>query len=338
VREHNRIAKKLRDVNNQWDDEHLFQETRRIVIAQFQHVVYKEWLPILLGKEYMRQNDLEPLTRGPTCDYDKGLDPRIYNEFAAAAFRFAHSMVASVIPERDVAGRNVSNIDLKNAFNNPSFLHRREFIANAVRGYTQESAPAMDRAFTDDIVNHLFEEENGEGGLDLTAVNIQRARDHGIPGYNKYRERCSSAYSIDAASDFDDLTKGGYLTREDVRRLSEIYQHVDDIDLFVGAMMEKSHRDSILGPTFLCIIGDQFKRLKRGDRFWYENGLFGQSSFSERQLTEIRKTSMARILCDNTNIKKVQPMVFRTAKGKNYLMSCNDGISIPRLNLDVFKG
>ena len=43
VREHNRIAKELKAMNNQWPDEKLFQESRRIVNAQFQYITYKEW-------------------------------------------------------------------------------------------------------------------------------------------------------------------------------------------------------------------------------------------------------------------------------------------------------
>ena len=45
------------------------------------------------------------------------------------------------------------------------------------------------RFFVKGVRNHLFENKPGDG-LDLAATNIQRGRDHGLPGYNDWRVKC----------------------------------------------------------------------------------------------------------------------------------------------------
>ena len=80
-----------------------------------------------------------------------------------------------------------------------------------------------------------------------------------------------------------------------------------------------------VGPTFSCIIGRQFHNIRFGDRSWkdlircletifspdfstrnffcrffYENGGW-PSSFTLEQLEQIRRFSLARLLCDNTD-------------------------------------
>ncbi len=64
-------------------------------------------------------------------------------------------------------------------------------------------------------------------------------------------------------SDFEDL-----IPPDAVEELSLVYDHVDDVDLFVGGFLERAQGDSLIGPTFKCIVGDQVlcgKRNKEGE-------------------------------------------------------------------------
>lgn len=129
-------------------------------------------------------------------------------------------------------------------------------IDDLLRGLTSQEGELWDNAFSPDIQDHLFESGLNRGGLDLVSLNIQRGRDHGLPGYNAYRAICDvGSGRVTDWSGFEDS-----ISPVQVAKLRQIYQHVDDVDLFVGGYLETKDPEALLGPTFKCIIGDQFAR------------------------------------------------------------------------------
>ena len=79
-----------------------------------------------------------------------------------------------------------------------------DLVTGFARGMAQQNGEEGDGIFVEKLTNHLFENSVGDkaSAMDLIALNIQRGRDHGVPGYNAYREKCG----LNKASDFDDLT------------------------------------------------------------------------------------------------------------------------------------
>ncbi|KAK7084497.1 hypothetical protein SK128_008778 [Halocaridina rubra] len=276
AREHNRIARALKSINPGWDDEKLFQETKRIVVAELQQVTYNEYLPTILGPWIPAQLGLLPKKKAQyTSDYDEDINAGIANGFATAAYRFGHSEIADGFHRTTSTGL-VSHDKMTRIFFSPFELYKKNGISDLTRGSVTQAAGNIDAYFTDQITNYLFKGD-GKFGLDLVALNVQRGRDHGIPGYNTWRELCE----LPKASSFSDLA--GEIEAETLQSLQNIYRHVDDIDLFIGGLSERPLTGGLLGPTLTCIITDQFYRIKKGDRYWFESRNMPGGAFTPRK-------------------------------------------------------
>lgn len=199
LREHNRLAKELKTVNPHWNDEELFQEARAILIAQYQHIIYKEWLPIVLGREYVASHKLLPLTSGNT-KYRPDVNPSTINSFVAAAFRVFHSTIEGQIYAVDNGQCPYKSVNISDWMSRPGIILEETNYDDFLRGLTSKPMNNIDRFVTDQITQMLFH-GNQEFGEDLISFDIQRGRDHGIPTYNSMRVLCGGHN----ATCFDDL-------------------------------------------------------------------------------------------------------------------------------------
>ncbi|XP_068209446.1 peroxidase-like isoform X2 [Palaemon carinicauda] len=327
MREHNRLAESLAHLNPHWDDERLYQEARRIVAAQIQHVTYNEFLPQLLGRDVMQKFGLLLETNGYWDGYDETVDPSISASFSSAAFRFGHSLLPSAIERWSPSHKFIASKLLHKTIRQPYELFRPGVLDEFFLGMLNQPAQAMDDAITQEVTNFLFAEQDQDFGFDLVAFNIQRAREFGVPGYGAWRQYCG----LRPILSFADLA--AEMTNNTALQYSQIYSSVDDIDLWSAGVSERPLPGSLLGPTFSCIIATQMQRLRKGDRYWYE--LPGQpSSFTPKQLHSIRQTRLFRLLCDNTdNIETAQVYPFVLPDHRiNPRMPCKSSI-LPQIDL-----
>ena len=170
------------------------------------------------------------------------------------------------------------------------------------------------------FVNAVRERLVIEGNIfgDLMAINIQRARDHGLPGYAHYRE----VLGLGAVNSFDDLS--GTFSSEQIARFKAVYKNVKDVDVFPGSIAEGPFPGSVLGSVNTHIILKQMGKFRSGDRFWYERDDH-LTAFTLTQLDEIRKATMVRVMCDNLDgATRIQPWVFKTLESGQKVVDCAD--------------
>jgi len=300
----------------EWTDERLFQEARKYNVAEYQRIVYYEWFPAFTGRP------LEPYTR-----YNPTISPAPSHLFQTSAMRFGHTLVPPALFRRDAKcnvrredgafGRPGSHalrtcnvlekgnevlLNVNSSFKYPTsdpadpleYGHGvRDPLDEMLMGLSSQYAEREDIHIVEDLRNFVL------GNIDfnrrdLPAINIQRARDHGVPDYNTVRE----SLGLGRIQSFDEIAPHD---PELARKIAEAYQNdTSKIDLFAGGLAETSPEGNP-GPTFSAIVRDHFRRIRDGDRFYFENynenGLFNTSEFER-----INRTTIREIILRNTNI------------------------------------
>lgn len=299
-REHNRIARALMRVNPCWNDERLYQEARRIVGAMNQVITFKEFLPLVFGSNFRRYI---PHYRG----YNPFVDATVPASFAGAAYRFGHTLVKNQLDRLDRNYRRLSigPLPLEQAFFNPIRYFESLGTDPILRGLTVAKSNPADEFLDSVLTTKLFVKPGETLGGDLAALNIQRGRDHGLPTYRKWEKFCKRLFpgvsvSFQAAN-----------AREKLTALYGEEGYRNGIDLWLGGLAEKTLPGGQVGPTFGCILGIAFARLRNGDRFWYENPY----AFTPSQRIQLGRTTLAKVICDNgDDIPTIQRAVFEAGR------------------------
>jgi hypothetical protein len=306
MRNHNRVAGLVQQANPTWSDEQIYQEARKLNIAEYQNIVYNGWIPAVLGTHALTSY----------TGYNPKVNATISNEFSTVAFRFGHSLLSSEIERSTNNGADIADvspagadISLAQDFFDPYLLnptgavdpltgHTSTDIGAVLKGEADGVSQANDLLAINDVRNLLFG-DGGFGGEDLMARDVQRDRDNGIPDYNSLRV----SMGLKPVTSFAQITSDVTVQKE----LAQAYPGgVNTIDAFEGGLAEDHVAGSDVGPLFQAIMVNQFARLRSGDRFFYLNEHFSPSEMRILQ----QGNTLTQVIEANTNLTNLQADIF----------------------------
>lgn len=315
MRNHNWHAARIREEHRWMSDEEVYQRARRLNIAEYQNIVMYQYFPTEFG-EYFADK------LGRYHRYDPFLDADTAVVFATAAFRYGHSTF-----------RNYQAVDqcgVPTMFNLPAGGQRLVFGGttggpilpldvygeigsweNVIRGLiTTVNGP--NDVMIDSALRDLPFFFGAPGGTDIFVLDLHRARENGVPNYvtlqKVYGDRSDRIYGsrgcperfernhqTDPVECFERLVGDNSSLASNLR---DLYGKVNRIDPLLGLLAEKHVHGTSFGETMGNIITDTYRRVRDGDRFWFENRL-QPMPFKSRELDDIREVGMADLLRRN---------------------------------------
>ena len=297
LREHNRIAREIKASRPNWNDEQIFQAARRLNIAQYQAIVFNEFLPSLLLVETSRL--------GRYRGYDDDVDPTLTHLFAFA-FRFGHTTVPNTYYLKDQCNNLPFNSSRDGPRSGQSFgaqMHTDQIALvgkaeHIIHGMAFQKGSKVDVQFPESL--RTIRGANS----DIIVQNQMRAAEHGIPGYNTIRKLWHGAPFPDLYdypfcwagrnAAVDPLACFLYINSNVTvaTKLRDLYQKVSKINFYTAVVAEEP-RLAAVGQTSARIIADQFRRIRDADRWWFEGD---DAGFSRVEIRDLNRNMRLNVL------------------------------------------
>jgi len=301
LREHNRLAAQfIQALQNQGAtvdeddpaiDQRAFDYARLVNIAQYQSVIYREWLPSIIGQNFMEEffGPYEGPTPGAITDLSL--------EFSTSLFRWGHSGIVENIPFVQGEDTLLRSENLFDLFRDPAQLEQPLQVCGALNGLSTVPSEQIDNQIVDALRDFLFRDlSNGvDISLDLASLNIQRGRDHGLGSYLELRQQlgltrlgCERFLMDDEAELCQDFFASFFNAGPNERErdcfleltgfnvtladlLFNLYGKIDNVDQWIALLAEPAFRDSQLGESMTTAVAQTFLGFRDGSVYYYEN-------------------------------------------------------------------
>jgi prostaglandin-endoperoxide synthase 2 len=221
LREHNRVAGMLDNNHQDWDDEHVFQVTRNIMIAMFIKIVVEEYINHITPIPFNLKAD-------PSVAWNaKWNRPNWMTEEFSLLYRW-HSLMPDSINWPGGA------IPLYNfTLDNRPLLN-----AGLDMAFTTASAQATAKLGALNTETHLL--------LGIEQYSVQQGRDNNLPPYAAY----CAAFSKKVPTSFADISSDPVIQG----KLEALYGTPDRVELYPGLFAEDRVQDSPLPGLLMTMV------------------------------------------------------------------------------------
>ncbi|CAG9796273.1 unnamed protein product [Diatraea saccharalis] len=320
-RKHNHLARELAEINPCWTDQELFETARYINIAEWQHMFYYEIMAEFLGRKNALSTGIIHDTQGYVNDFDEHYEPGVYHEYVVGS-RWFHTFQDGRMDLYSNKGEYLGTRPASDNGLRSGVLEVNNTEADLTQGAFRQPSHKFDYVIEPDMAERVAGDL--QTALDVSAADISRGRDQGLPPYNQYRKLCGLPYAH-KFEDFHDV-----IFPDKVEQMRRIYNDVNDVDLMAAIYSEKLIDGGFVGPTLFCIIVQNMLQWRKSDRHFFEHG-DTPTALTLPQLNEIRKSSTARLLCDNGDrVHEIQPRAILNPGPGNEIRSCKE---IPSVDL-----